>query len=76
MRRTLRTLPLLAALVMLAGFATPASADGGSAACQQSTDTHQPPDVRSEGDCKTGAADLDVDRSEAIDSHGAAHWIG
>jgi cell division protease FtsH len=33
MRRTLRTLPLLASLVMLAAFATPASADGGSAAC-------------------------------------------
>src|SRR3954462_3586165 len=33
MRRTLRTLPLLATLLMLAVFATPASADGGSAAC-------------------------------------------
>ena len=33
MRRTLRTLPLLALLAVLAAFATPASADGGSAAC-------------------------------------------
>jgi cell division protease FtsH len=33
MRRTLRTLPLLAFLVVLAAFTTPASADGGSAAC-------------------------------------------
>jgi cell division protease FtsH len=33
MRRTLRTLPLLALLAVLAAFATPANADGGSAAC-------------------------------------------
>jgi cell division protease FtsH len=33
MRRTLRTLPLLGFLVVLAAFATPTSADGGSAAC-------------------------------------------
>ena len=33
MRRTLRTLPLLALLVALAVCPTPASADGGSAAC-------------------------------------------
>ena len=33
MRRTLRTLPLLAALAAVAISAAPASADGGSAAC-------------------------------------------
>ena len=33
MRRTLRTLPLLAFLVLLAAFSTPAGAAGGSASC-------------------------------------------